>query len=110
MRRLSGCGCITAHAHLERLRPIEGSVGANLDKYIRKLENIKKQYHAHDESDGNTPTPPPAFMLVQSQSRLPSSEGTANRDIGSYQGGFMHFGAKHNNIFPIIADMIRWHT
>lgn len=39
---------------------------------------------------------------------LPSSEGTANRDIGSYQGGFMRFGAKHNDIFPIIADMIRW--
>ncbi len=41
---------------------------------------------------------------------LPATEGTANRDIGSYQAGFMRFGAKHNDIFPIIADMIRWQT
>lgn len=39
---------------------------------------------------------------------LPSNEGSANRDIGSYQGGFMRFGAKHNDIYPIIGDMIRW--
>ena len=32
----------------------------------------------------------------------------ANRDIGAYQGGIMRFGAKHNDIFPILADMIRW--
>jgi hypothetical protein len=24
------------------------------------------------------------------------------------QGGFMRFGAKHNDIFPLLADMIRW--
>jgi hypothetical protein len=35
-------------------------------------------------------------------------EDTGNRDIGSFQGGFMRFGAKHNDIYPIIADMIRW--
>jgi len=39
---------------------------------------------------------------------LPGSDGTANRDIGSFQNGFMRFGAKHNDIFPIIGDMIRW--
>jgi len=39
---------------------------------------------------------------------LPSSEGAANRDIGSFQGGFMRFGAKHNDIFPILSDMIRF--
>jgi hypothetical protein len=38
---------------------------------------------------------------------LPSGEG-ANRDIGSYQNGYMRFGAKHNDIFPILGDMIRW--
>lgn len=32
----------------------------------------------------------------------------SNRDIGAYQGGVMRFGAKHNDIFPVIADMIRW--
>jgi len=39
---------------------------------------------------------------------LPQGDGSANRDVGAYQGGFMRFGAKHNDIFPIIADMIRW--
>jgi hypothetical protein len=32
----------------------------------------------------------------------------ANRDVGAYQGGLMRFGAKHNDIYPILADMIRW--
>lgn len=38
---------------------------------------------------------------------LPSEE-SGNRDIGSHQGGLMRFGAKHNDIYPILADMIRW--
>jgi hypothetical protein len=37
-------------------------------------------------------------------------EGAANRDVGAYQGGFMRFGSKHNDIYPILADMIRWAT
>lgn len=41
---------------------------------------------------------------------LPEDSATANRDIGSRQGEFMRFGAKHNDIFPILADMIRWAT
>jgi len=41
------------------------------------------------------------------QSYLPSTE-TGNRDIGSFQENFMRFGAKHNDIYPIIGDMIRW--
>lgn len=40
---------------------------------------------------------------------LPPVEPGKNRDIGSYQGGFMRFGVRHNDIFPILADMIRWH-
>lgn len=39
---------------------------------------------------------------------LPADNGSANRDIGSKQGAYMRFGAKHNDIFPILADMIRW--
>ena len=39
---------------------------------------------------------------------LPTSEDGANRDIGGYQDGVMRFGAKHNDIFPLLADMIRW--
>jgi len=39
---------------------------------------------------------------------LPSEEG-ANRDIGALDGsGLMRFGAKHNDIYPIIGDMLRW--
>jgi hypothetical protein len=41
---------------------------------------------------------------------LPDDATTANRDVGSMQGGSMRFGAKHNDIFPILADMIRWAT
>ncbi len=41
---------------------------------------------------------------------LPEDSASANRDIGSMQGEFMRFGAKHNDIFPILADMIRWVT
>ena len=29
-------------------------------------------------------------------------------DIGKFQGGFMRFGAKHNDIYPILGDMLRW--
>jgi hypothetical protein len=40
---------------------------------------------------------------------LPNNS-TGNRDIGFYdeKTGWMRFGSKHNDIFPIIADMIRW--
>lgn len=38
---------------------------------------------------------------------LPDDAG-GNRDIGSFQGGYMRFGAKHNDIYPIVADMLRW--
>lgn len=35
-------------------------------------------------------------------------DASGNRDIGSMQGDYMRFGAKHNDIFPILVDMIRW--
>ena len=41
---------------------------------------------------------------------LPFEAGTANRDLGAYQGGLMRFGAKHNDIFPLLSDMVRWMT
>lgn len=47
------------------------------------------------------------YGLAGLASYLPSTE-TGNRDIGSYQEGVMRFGAKHNDIYPIIGDMIRW--
>jgi hypothetical protein len=40
---------------------------------------------------------------------LPPVEDGANRDLGALDGsGLMRFGAKHNDIYPIIGDMIRW--
>ncbi len=41
---------------------------------------------------------------------LPDDSGMANRDIGAFQNGVMRFGAKHNDIYPLLADMIRWST
>ena len=41
---------------------------------------------------------------------LPQDDGAANRDIGLFQGEFMRFGAKHNDIYPVLADMLRWST
>lgn len=41
---------------------------------------------------------------------LPSDDEGYNRDIGKFDPttGWMRFGAKHNDIYPIIGDMIRW--
>lgn len=41
----------------------------------------------------------------------PDANGTmANRDIGRFEATdqTMRFGAKHNDIFPLLGDMIRW--
>jgi len=42
-------------------------------------------------------------------SYLPSEEG-ANRDIGAFneKDRVMRFGSKHNDIYPILGDMMRW--
>jgi len=40
---------------------------------------------------------------------LPPNLDGVNRDVGGRDGeGRMRFGAKHNDIFPILGDMIRW--
>jgi DNA-sulfur modification-associated len=41
---------------------------------------------------------------------LPADTEGKNRDIGKYDehAGVMRFGSKHNDIFPILGDMIRW--
>lgn len=48
--------------------------------------------------------------LESLKDHLPEETPGVNRDIGSMQGGFMRFGAKHNDIYPILSDMIRWAT
>lgn len=49
-----------------------------------------------------------AANLNSLASYLPEETGM-NRDIGGFQNGFMRFGAKHNDIYPVLSDMIRWH-
>jgi hypothetical protein len=41
---------------------------------------------------------------------LPSDNEGYNRDIGKYDAttGWMRFGAKHNDIYPLIGDVVRW--
>lgn len=41
---------------------------------------------------------------------LPADTEGKNRDIGKYDehAGVMRFGSKHNDIFPILGDMVRW--
>ncbi len=48
--------------------------------------------------------------LTELAGYLPEEVSGVNRDIGSMQGSFIRFGAKHNDIYPLIADMIRWST
>lgn len=41
---------------------------------------------------------------------LPLDKSGQNRDIGGFDktNRWMRFGAKHNDIYPVLADMIRW--
>jgi DNA-sulfur modification-associated len=46
--------------------------------------------------------------FAQLQTYLPTNTDGANRDVGSSQTGFMRFGSKHNDIYPLLGDMIRF--
>jgi hypothetical protein len=50
-----------------------------------------------------------AEKIVGLEKYLPT-EGTGNRDVGAFDSSrnVMRFGSKHNDIFPIIGDMIRY--
>jgi hypothetical protein len=49
------------------------------------------------------------YGLTSLAAHLPSDQG-ANRDIGAFNetDHVMRFGSKHNDIYPILGDMIRW--
>jgi len=51
-----------------------------------------------------------AAGLSQLLEYLPEETPGFNRDIGLKQGRFMRFSAKHNDIYPILGDMLRWVT
>ena len=50
------------------------------------------------------------YSLTSLADFLPSSDEGKNRDVGSYDPTFkvVRYGSKHNDIFPIIGDFIRW--
>lgn len=49
------------------------------------------------------------YGLQELEIYLPDNS-TGNRDTGSFEEttGWMRFGTRHNDIFPILGDMIRW--
>lgn len=46
--------------------------------------------------------------LAELAEYLPMAEDGKNRDLGAFDGQSMRFGAKHNDIYPLLGDMIRW--
>lgn len=97
---------ITYDMNFSNRRPEEAD--ALYEKFLEGIHTVDFShsnpvwnYYAMSETERNT------AGLSALANYLPPEEG-ANRDIGSLQGGFMRFGAKHNDIYPILADMIRW--
>ena len=83
---------------------------ANQDHLERLLEGIDEIDFSHENAmwDYYVLTPEErARKLPGLDAYLPDDDG--NRDIGSRdEAGRMRFGAKHNDIYPILGDMIRW--
>lgn len=80
-------------------------------KFLEALPNVDfshenpmwRYYEMNDDQRTET-------KLTGLSAYLPEDNSAVNRDIGSRQGAFMRFGAKHNDIYPILSDMIRWST
>jgi hypothetical protein len=49
--------------------------------------------------------------LSELRSYMPAEGDGSNRDMGIYDAATntFRFGAKHNDIYPLIGDVIRWH-
>lgn len=65
--------------------------------------NAAWRYYQFDEIERS------AHNLEQLKSYLPSDDEGYNRDLGAFDPAtkVMRFGAKHNDIYPIIGDMFR---
>lgn len=88
---------------------------ANADELFEQfLERIHLVDFSHDNPMWNFYALSPGERLDSGLAGLaeylPEEVPGVNRDIGSKQGDFMRFGAKHNDIFPILGDMLRWAT
>jgi DNA-sulfur modification-associated len=85
---------------------------ANTDEYTLFMTSFKKmdfshsnkiwRYYLYDAAQREAEFPGLAAFLP--------SEENANRDIGQFSQAdqVFRFGAKHNDIYPIIGDMVRW--
>jgi hypothetical protein len=53
-----------------------------------------------------------ALGLSELKSYMPAEGDGSNRDMGIYDAttNTFRFGAKHNDIYPLIGDVIRWHS
>ena len=83
-------------------------------EWLKKLvDGIGSINFSHDEPMWRyyqlSPEDRKKWSLTGLSEYLASEEG-ANRDIGAYneKDRVMRFGAKHNDIYPILGDMIRW--
>lgn len=77
----------------------------NLDEVDFSHDNPMWRYYQLSDDERNSSS------LLGLSTYLPNSgavSAESNRDVGAFQGGVMRFGAKHNDIFPILGDMIRW--
>ncbi len=77
----------------------------NINSVDFSHENPMWRYYSLSEDERNK------LGLAGLEEYLPDSgdvSAEANRDVGAYQGGIMRFGAKHNDIYPLLADMVRW--
>jgi hypothetical protein len=78
---------------------------SHLDEVDFSHDNIMWRYYQMSDEERKNPE------ISGLSDYLPNGgvvTADSNRDIGAYQGGVMRFGAKHNDIFPVLADMIRW--
>lgn len=68
--------------------------------------NLAWQYYSLNEEDRNSE------KLAGLKEYLPIDGEGYNRDMGGYDSltNTFRFGAKHNDIAPLIGDIIRWHT
>jgi hypothetical protein len=88
----------------------DSSADANLERLLDNLSSIDFthtnpcwRYYEMNEQERIQE------KLADLKEYLPQEDGS-NRDIGRFDPGskWMRFGAKHNDIFPIIGDMLRW--
>jgi hypothetical protein len=83
------------------------------DALAKLLEGVPRLNFSHDDPMWRyyqfTPEDRDRWGLAGLEEYLPPEEG-GNRDLGAYneKDRVMRFGAKHNDIYPILGDMIRW--